>query len=442
MSFLSGLVRGYLGTRRRRRAGNWADRAAFEQWQQQRLLTHLQWVAKRSAFYRANLGASPTLATWQAMRPIEKAEWLANFDGLVTVPVTRDDAYRVAQAAYASRDFSQTLNGYTVGLSSGTTGAPGLFVASARERGEWAGTALAAALPRHLRWPVRVALALRANSRLYESLNLGAVQFTWLDLHRAPAEHVAALHRARPNVLVGPPSVLADLVEAGLRLAPRRVLCVAETLTDDVAQRLAHAFGGPVMQLYQATEGFLGAPCAHGTLHLNEDVAVIEREIVDEATGRFVPVLTDFRRRSQPIIRYRLTDVLVPRRTACACGSPLAAIERVEGRCDDVWRLPAGGGGLVSVYPDQVSLAIGSAVGEAMHDFTAVRHADGRIEVLMEWAYGVDGHVFLPQVEHALKALLQARGARPAEVQVTSGRRMRDDRKHRRVMNAAAPIPQ
>ncbi len=435
MDFVRALISGFIGTHWRRRAGYWQDRAEFEAWQETQLLRHLKWVSTHSPFFRALFAGRPTLAAWRAMPPMEKAEWLANFDTMVTVPVRREEAYRVAQAAYASRDFSSTVHGYTVGLSSGTTGSPGVFIASSWERGKWAGTALAAALPRPRHIPVRVALALRANSRLYESLNLGVVRFTWLDLHQAAELHVRTLHRSPPDILVGPPSVLSDLVAAGLAIEPQRVLCVAESLSPDVADRLNNAFGKPVTQLYQATEGFLGAPCAHGTLHLNEDVIAVDREIVDEASGRFVPVITDFNRRSQPIIRYRLTDVLVPRAMPCPCGSPLAAIERVEGRRDDVWRLPAPSGAVVSIYADQVSLAIGSAVGPALREFTATLRDDG-VDVMAEWDDGVDAVSHADAVAAALSALQRARGVNPVPVRVHSGRRVRDDRKHRRVVNA------
>ena len=61
----------------------------------------------------------------------------------------------------------------------------------------------------------------------------------------------------------------------------------------------------------------------------------IEKEYIDPATRRFVPVITDFSRTSQPIIRYRLNDILTEAAAPCACGSLFTAIERIEGRCDD-----------------------------------------------------------------------------------------------------------
>ena len=72
-------------------------------------------------------------------------------------------------------------------------------------------------------------------------------------------------------------------------------------------------------------------------LHLNEDIVYIEREYLDDR--RFVPVVTDLERKAQPIIRYRLNDILVERKEPCGCGSPFLALEKIEGREDDVFFL-------------------------------------------------------------------------------------------------------
>ena len=74
-----------------------------------------------------------------------------------------------------------------------------------------------------------------------------------------------------------------------------------------------------VGEVYQATEGFLAASCAHGTLHLNEEFLHIEPQWIDEQ--RFTPLITDFTRSTQPIVRYRLDDVLVLRRNPARAGS-------------------------------------------------------------------------------------------------------------------------
>ena len=60
-------------------------------------------------------------------------------------------------------------------------------------------------------------------------------------------------------------------------------------------------------------------PVPWGTLHLNEDIVYIEREYLDDR--RFVPVVTDLERKAQPIIRYRLNDILVEERNPAAAAA-------------------------------------------------------------------------------------------------------------------------
>lgn len=70
-------------------------------------------------------------------------------------------------------------------------------------------------------------------------------------------------------------------------------------------------------------------------------------------------LLTNLANRVQPIICYDLGDTVVARPGRCPCGNPLPAI-RVQGRRDDVLRLLAAHGRIVSVLP----LAIGSVIDE------------------------------------------------------------------------------
>ena len=120
-------------------------------------------------------------------------------------------------------------------------------------------------------------------------------------------ELAAALSAADPTLLVGPPSELRALLEAGAVARPQRVVCVAEVLEPDDRAALEAGFG-PVVQVYQATEGLLALPCPHGHLHLNEAHVHFDLEALGD--GRWRPIITDLRRRVQPMIRHRLDDIL------------------------------------------------------------------------------------------------------------------------------------
>src|SRR5699024_11403539 len=123
------------------------------------------------------------------------------------------------------------------------------------------------------------------------------------------------------------------------------------------------------------TEGFLAHTCAHGVLHLNEQHVLIEPEWLD--SRRFTPVVTDFSRRTQPIVRYRLNDVLVDRRVPCACGSVPRAVERIEGRADDTLLLDG-----TVVFADLVSRAVIAADG--FTEYAVVQTRPRRLQVQLD----------------------------------------------------------
>jgi putative adenylate-forming enzyme len=171
------------------------------------------------------------------------------------------------------------------------------------------------------------------------------------------------LNESAPDVLVAPARVLAWLAAqqaAGrLRIAPTKVISVAEVLEPDDERRIAQAFAQPVHQLYQCTEGFLGYTCEKGVLHLNEEFVHVEADWLDDARTRFSPIITDFSRGTQPIVRYRLDDVLRVRAAPCECGRHSLALEAIDGRCDDIlWFRGAHDAVQRPVFPDIVRHAL------------------------------------------------------------------------------------
>ncbi|QMV39806.1 F390 synthetase-related protein [Cohnella cholangitidis] len=346
-----------------KRRGRWADRASFERWRESRVVRHVDFVRERSAFYREWWGTIPS-AQWRSFPLIDKSVMMEHFDRLNTAGITKAQAFGLADAAERSRDFKPALGEVTIGLSSGTSGNRGLFLVGARERAGWAGAMLGKMLPGSILSRTSIAFFLRANSNLYESVRGKRLSFAFYDLLDPMSDHLERLGRQQPDVIAAPPSVLRVLAEAlrtgKLDIRPRRILSVAEVLDPLDRDYIGQAFGQTVHQVYQCTEGFLGCTCAHGTLHLNEDLVYIEKEYVPGRTRTFVPIVTDFSRTTQPIIRYRLNDLLTESELPCPCGSPFTAIERIEGRCDDIFYATRDDahGELVTVYPDFVTRAI------------------------------------------------------------------------------------
>ena len=372
------VLRALLTTRWRR----FGTREALDRHQQRRLAKVLSRARTVFPFY-AGVPVTGSPASDLAGFPVlDKETWLAHFSELNDSGLSLEECLDAARAAEASRSFDAKLDGLSVGLSSGTSGRQGVFLTSDAERARWAGTILARALP-SLTEPARVALVLRSGGPLYEAVEGGRVTFRYLDLALEPDAIAAGVAEFEPTILAAPPQVLDDLARRRgldkLDHRPAAIYSIADVLDDEVAARVEAAFGVRVGQVYQATEGFLGITCREGTLHLNEDLLHIEREVIDEASGRFTPIITDLYRQSQAIIRYRLGDVLLPGLDACPCGSVFATVSRIEGRADDMLRFRGTDGTEQPLFADFVRGALLGAHG--VQDFRLVQRTDGSLRL-------------------------------------------------------------
>jgi phenylacetate-coenzyme A ligase PaaK-like adenylate-forming protein len=173
-------------------------------------------------------------------------------------------------------------------------------------------------------------------------------------------EMVDALNAYRPEVIAGYASMMGVLAEEQLQgrlaISPRVVLTTSEVLTDDAAARIEAAWTKPV-EGYFSTEVVVIASGSldHVGLHVCEDAIV---EVVDDA-NRPVPagtlgskvLLTNLVQATQPLIRYELSDAVQLEDGVDRGGRPYDRIARIDGRSDDVLRLPAIGGGEVAVHP-------------------------------------------------------------------------------------------
>lgn len=381
----------------------------------------------RASFYAGSTGRLEDLPV------VDKRTVLADFAAFNRYGITLEQALAVAEAAERSRDFTATLPGgptgsVTVGLSSGTTGTRGVFLVSEQESRLWAGILLGqmmapASLRALARRPLRVALFLRANSNLYETLDSRRVAFSWHDLTVPVEDHLPDLPGT--DVLVAPASVLRRIAEAkpaGLR--PIQVVSVAETLDPEDEVVIRNAFGRPVEQIYQATEGLLAVSCPAGRLHLNEGHVHIEPEWIDHR--RFHPVVTDFTRTTQLVVRHRLDDVLLAAPGPCPCGRPGRSIAAVLGRADDVLTLAGGDGvGDVPVWPDVLRHAV--ALAGELGDYRIEQHGD-------EWRVAVTGlPAGISRVGVEVERLAERLRARPPVVVPMTWPAEAPDQKRRRI---------
>jgi putative adenylate-forming enzyme len=379
-------------------------------WQNQQVQNFLKAILPQSQFYQQYYQGLD-LQDWQNFPIIDKAKMMENFDQLNTVKILASEAFKIAFEAEKTRDFSYNLSGYTVGLSTGTSGNRGLFLVSSQEQWIWAGTILAKLLPNFILFPEKIAFFLRANSQLYETVKSRRLQFQFFDLLEPITNHIQQLNDYQPTILVAPASLLRLLAESQeqgiLNISPKKIVSVAEVLDLLDKNYISKVFNQVIHQVYQCTEGFLGYTCEYGILHLNEDIVAIQKDYLDEDKSRFMPIITDFRRTTQPIIRYRLNDILVERKTPCQCGSVLMAIEQIEGRQDDIFYLPyqSNNGEWVTIFPDFIRRAI-VMVSDDIEDYQVMQLSLNQIEVALK-VKNTEKDLIQEDVMKSLKSLFE-----------------------------------
>ncbi|HEX8468310.1 MAG TPA: F390 synthetase-related protein [Allosphingosinicella sp.] len=351
---------------------------------------------------------------------VDKAIQQSRFHEFNRPGITLEEA---VQALAAGGD---TVRGYFVGQSTGTSGNRGRFVISPAERFAWLGTIVAKAVPDALIRRRRVALALPGFSALYKSASSGSrIRLAFFDLALGVDAWREDLFAFAPEVLVAPPKVLRRLAEDGA-LGGVEPFSGAEVLDPIDREIVERASGRPVREIYMATEGLFAVGCRHGTLHLAEDVVRFEWEKVP-GSNLVVPIVTDMVRRVQPMIRYRMNDLLELSGAPCPCGSPFQAVARIHGRMDDVFELE-GPRGRVMVTPDVLRNAVVDS-DPRIRDYRIIQKADGRVAVELDERLAPEVHA---AVREALERALARLGAAPT-VATRRGITPRFDRKLRRV---------
>lgn len=351
------------------------NRQALERYQEKELQKQYAYMRTHSPYYRS----LPEEATWPLM---DKIFMMAHFDELNTKGVKKEEAMAFALASEKNREFNEDYQGISIGLSSGTSGHRGIFITTEEEQALWAGTILGKMLPKGKLVGHKLAFFLRADNQLYQSINSPVIELAYFDTYQPIEEHVSRLNEYQPTLLIAPASMLVALAKAKearqLKINVQQVISVAEILEATDQRYLEKIFQLPVIhQIYQCTEGFLGCTCEYGQLHLNEDIVFIEKEYLDEK--RFYPIVTDFKRTSQPIIRYRLNDILVEAKEKCPCGSVYQRIEKIEGRSDDIFLFEGKNGTTISVFPDFIRRCL--LFVPDIRDYQVTQHQPMHVEI-------------------------------------------------------------
>lgn len=406
-----------------------AELRSHDRWSRDALLLHQarsldelrRFAVSRSPLYR-ELHAGLEDAPLQKLPIVTKSMLMERFDDVVS---NREVRFTDVET-YLRRATAHTMfrGRYRVAATGGTTGRRGVFLsdptewrtvlASYARANDWAGAA--AGLTHRLRMAVVSSLDPNHQSSIVGATVASRfVPTLRLDASQPVQELTRELDAFQPESLVGYASILRLLAEeqhAGrLSIRPRAVMSASEVLTDETRGRLRAAFGVEPTNVYGATEtAGIASECRHGRLHRYEDLVIAE--IVDEdnlpvPTGEFGAKLlvTVLFSRTQPLIRYEISDRVQVLDGECPDGLPYALIGGVQGREEEVLTLAG-----VTVHPNVFHRALECV------DVAGWQVIDegGRLRVLLERpAPGVDPAT----VGRAVAAVLEEVGVRSVEIE-------------------------
>jgi putative adenylate-forming enzyme len=390
--------------------------------QEAMLTTWLADQARHLSYFRAYAGKP--LSEWPKM---DKSTLMSSFGRFNRLGVSTAKAWAMFDGRITPR------KGLHVGGSTGTSGNRGLYLISDAERMDWLAVIMSKALPDFPKETAKVALVLPNPSPLYKLPQFGPLKFRFFDLHTDLRVMRPEIEDYNPDTLIAPPKTLRWMADQGVVLQLKRIFAGSEVLEPRDREIIEAHFGLKVRDIYMATEGLLGVACEHGTLHLCEDVVKFEFEPV-EGTDLVNPIITDFTRREQAMIRYRMNDLLRLSPERCACGSPLQAVLAVEGRMDDVFELAGEDGTVHSVMPDVMRNTVIDS-GREITDFRLQQ--TGADKIVLTLSPRMDFET-CARAKSALATLLESRGIK-AEIEVKQATLAIGMRKLRRVERAWHP---
>jgi phenylacetate-CoA ligase len=404
-------------------------RQRIERWQTRRAVRLARWAVAHLPYYR-DLWRSHNPADVWNLPTTRKRDLMANIAGANILGAGWDELTQFRETVDASRDYNRFFRGrYNVELSSGTSGAKGIYLFSPRERAIY-GAMIAArnGLPRAVR-PIRAVLILRVDSPSLGAINTPGISLRVLSLATPIPEMVRVLNEANPNVLAGQPWVLRELAReqrAGrLHLRLGALMPVAEVLEPDIRDEIAASFAAPIRELYQASEGIIASSCEQGRLHINEDfVAVQFYDDAGRPAGHDAPcrrmIVTDLYRHTQPIIRYEVNDLIELDPAPCPCGSRFRVVRRIHGRADDLLWARNAAGRAGPIFPDYFRRFIIRAT-DAIEAYQVTQTAADRLHVRLQLKPGADPEAAAAAVRGNLARMYADHGFTTPEIAFAFG---------------------
>jgi phenylacetate-CoA ligase len=338
-----------------------AERLAAER--ERRLRELLVHAAEHSPFWRERLAghdlANFTEADLPSLPVLSKAEMLAEFDRLVTVPALTLDRVRhhvdeLTGDGYLDDEYRAIVtSGYAEKPSYHVYGWDS-FVTFVMQGSRWTG--------RRGEDPDAVLAQCFSGSPKHESgifyafstFESGGPTSHCFDATLPLDEIVDGLNNARPAVtaLQGWPSLIRELAleafDGRLTIEPTWISIAGEVCTPPVREAVRAAWGIEASEFWGCSEGTYAFPCGVGEgMHVADDLVILEPA---DADGNVVPygqpaermLLTNLFNLTQPLIRYDMVDAVTMTDDPCPCGCAHRRITSVNGRINGAFEYDGG----------------------------------------------------------------------------------------------------
>jgi putative adenylate-forming enzyme len=391
----------------------------FKKWQDRQVKDLVKYAYLRSPFYH-KLYKDFDINKWHGLPIIDRKIMMDNFDNFNTQGISKNDVLASTLEFKKNGTDKLKYKNISISLSSGALEQQAIFLANSFEESQWVGAFLAKAIPPSFGPSHKIAFFMRPSSAISEGLKIKKIQFRYFDLIKSVHEQIKELEKYRPTILVAPPSILRIIAfykrELRLRLLPKRIYAIAEVLEPIDQDYIEGIFEQKLHQIYQAAEGFLGVTCSKNIMHLNEDLFVIEEE--DLGLGRFMPIITNLFCEVQPLIRYRLEDVLIRGERNCACGSYYRTVEKIECRKEDVLifydvlkskRIP--------LYPDYIGQTL-VKVSDQIEEYRVTQEFANQLKLQLKLANDTDLQFLELRIRKYFNELFTRFNIAPIEIEI------------------------
>ena len=418
---ISSIVR-TLSTMRVLRSHDAWSRAELKVHQDRSLTALRQFAYEQSPFYR-ELHKGLQEAPLEDLPIVTKAMMMDHFEDFVTDRMIRLSDVRTHVEAGSVGRFRKK---YDVVTTSGSTGNPGIFLFDPRE---WA--TLIASFGRASEWAgKKITLAQRSRMAVVSSTNdrnlsarVGKAADTpfiptlRFDATEPMADIVKRLNEWNPEALVAYASMaylLAHEQKAGhLRIHPKKIFTSSEVLTAHMRETIENAWGNVVFNEYASTETatIAAEDEGHHGMHVFEDLLIVEnvdefnKPVPDGEFGGKLLVTTLFSR-TQPLIRYEISDSVRFAKVQPVCRLPYRVIDAIEGRREDVLTIHG-----VQIHPNVFHDVMDAVPNKG---WQIVQEKDGlRILLVQPQADGTS-------LQKRLTDILQEKGAAVSSIRIES----------------------